>query len=322
MTDRQETIADIAAEKRRIAKEVRDYASNGDYWDKKKANETAEDLEQEADRLDAAHKREAVALKQRINELNAEVAAKDEVIKRLNDAISEEQRRKMATTEKSSVVDTKFELCHYPEQVLKIGRDFQNKDGFRGAHYDTVKLLCDTIEYQQEQLKAKTEVGNAAKLREVAEFVAHIDDNGYTSHDVQCAIDKARAAIAAPARNCERFSDYHDAVDAWEKEEKCCGKRMDGGCQNDKLAYAMAPLCVAKWLLAPAKESDAFGDAHAEKEIEVHEKPKNCLSPDKEKATLEIADEMERFGKRHWMHEEGQNVRMFGERIKKLIREK
>lgn len=46
------------------------------------------------DRLEAAHKREIDVLKQRCAELNAEVAAKDGVIKRLNDAISEEQRRK------------------------------------------------------------------------------------------------------------------------------------------------------------------------------------------------------------------------------------
>ena len=45
-----ETIADIAAEKRRIAKEIRDHA--------RRANETAEDLEEEADRLEAAHRRE------------------------------------------------------------------------------------------------------------------------------------------------------------------------------------------------------------------------------------------------------------------------
>ncbi len=55
-----------------------------------------------------------------------------------------------------SVVDTKFELCRDVEYVLKIGRDFQNKDGFRGAHYDTVKLLCDTIEHQQKQLKTNS----------------------------------------------------------------------------------------------------------------------------------------------------------------------
>ena len=91
--DKQETIADIAAEKRRIAKEVRDNASNGDYWDKKEANETAEDLDEEADRLEAAYKRETDALKQRVNELDAEIAAKDEVIMRLNDALVEEQKR-------------------------------------------------------------------------------------------------------------------------------------------------------------------------------------------------------------------------------------
>lgn len=50
------------------------------------------------------------------------------------------------------VVDTKFELCRDVEYVLKIGRDYQNKDGFRGAHYDTVKLLCDTIEYLRDKL--------------------------------------------------------------------------------------------------------------------------------------------------------------------------
>jgi hypothetical protein len=44
--------------------------------------------------------------------------------------------------------------------VLKIGRDFQSKDGFRGAHYDTVKLLCDTIENLIEQTKVKN--GNCA----------------------------------------------------------------------------------------------------------------------------------------------------------------
>ena len=51
------------------------------------------DFRKMLDRFDAAHKREVDALKQRITELDAEVAAKDEVIKRLNDALAEEQRR-------------------------------------------------------------------------------------------------------------------------------------------------------------------------------------------------------------------------------------
>ena len=66
-----------------------------------------------------------------------------------------------------------------------------------------------------EELKKQS--GNAAKLREVAEFVAHIDDNGYTSHDVQCAIDKARAALAAPARICDKVKDHSDAIGKFEK---------------------------------------------------------------------------------------------------------
>ena len=46
----------------------------------------------------------------------------------------------------------RFDLCQSVETVLKIGREFQKKDGFRGAHFDTVKLLCDTIEDLNEQL--------------------------------------------------------------------------------------------------------------------------------------------------------------------------
>lgn len=33
------------------------------------------------------------------------------------------------------------------DHILKVGRDFQNTDTWRGAHFDTVKLLCDTIEH-------------------------------------------------------------------------------------------------------------------------------------------------------------------------------
>ena len=41
-----------------------------------------------------------------------------------------------------------FEEVPLPiEEVLRIGRDFQYSDrNFRGATFDTAKLLCDTIE--------------------------------------------------------------------------------------------------------------------------------------------------------------------------------
>ena len=220
--------------------------------------------------LKAAHKREVDALKQRLAELNAEVAAKDAVIMWLNDALAEEQRRKMATTEKSLVVgdaaklpktvDLRFDICQNIELVLKIGRDYQNKDGYRGAHYDTVKLLCDAIEYQQEQLKAKTEVGNVAKLREAAvkiidylepirKWTMPTQENGTELTTLFAAVDTvyqiARAALAAPPRNCNRFSTWEEANKAFEKENA------------HRIGFMNLYTDVLKWLFATAKEGGA-----------------------------------------------------------------
>ena len=96
-------------------------------------------------------------------------------------------------------VDLRFDICRNIALVLKIGRDYQNKDGYRGAHYDTVKLLCDAIEYQQEQVKAKTEVGDCAKLREALKAAKQYLD-GYTVNilELRRTVD---AALAAPPRN-------------------------------------------------------------------------------------------------------------------------
>lgn len=105
-----ETIADIIAEMRGIRiREFQDYA----------------------DRLDAAHKHEVDDLRQqrdvfgkraeklleRCAELDAEVAAKDEVIKRLNDTISEWQRREMATTSAVGNAAKLRETLEYPKDA-------------------------------------------------------------------------------------------------------------------------------------------------------------------------------------------------------------
>jgi len=170
-----------------------------------------ESYRRDADSIKAAHKREIDALKQRCTELNAEVAAKDDVIKRLNDALVEEQKRSgrygnVAKLHKT--VDLRFEICSHIEQVLKIGRDYQNKDGYRGAHYDTVKLLCDAIEYQQEQLETKTKVGDAAKLREAlskscAYFAVVLNTGMFNRVHLEALLNMAKAALAAPARNSD-----------------------------------------------------------------------------------------------------------------------
>jgi hypothetical protein len=39
------------------------------------------------------------------------------------------------------------------DHILAIGRDLQNADRWHGAQYDTVKLLCDTIERLRDNQK-------------------------------------------------------------------------------------------------------------------------------------------------------------------------
>ncbi len=52
----------------------------------------------------------------------------------------------------SDEANARFECCSDVEHVLKVGREFQMEDRMRGAHYDTAKLLCDTIEYLYERV--------------------------------------------------------------------------------------------------------------------------------------------------------------------------
>ena len=49
--------------------------------------------------------------------------------------------------------EQKLDEPRFPvERVLEIGRALQNEDKWHGAQYDTVKLLCDTIEWLQKQI--------------------------------------------------------------------------------------------------------------------------------------------------------------------------
>lgn len=56
-----------------------------------------------------------------------------------------EIERKAAIIDSSSNVDI--------DHILAIGRDLQNSDKWHGAQYDTVKLLCDTIERLRDNQK-------------------------------------------------------------------------------------------------------------------------------------------------------------------------
>ena len=74
------------------------------------------------------------------------------------------------------------------DDILKIGRDFQKSDTWRGATHDTAKLLCDTIE----MLRSNTGNRNCDVYNtlEKATIACH-QDRGYCSN----AVDERRSVI-------------------------------------------------------------------------------------------------------------------------------
>lgn len=146
-----------------------------------------------------------------------------------------------------SEIDTKFELCRDVEYVLKIGRDYQNKDGFRGAHYDTVKLLCDTIEYLRDQLPKPDQDRNAICERchdgeiEPKECEYYGKPNGCNS-PIYGEHPKANPGNAAAMR--EALKNLVDRTSEYIKE---CNPSIAGGCEirraleNAKDAIAAPP---------------------------------------------------------------------------------
>ena len=86
--------------------------------------------------------------------------------------------------------------------------------------------------------------GNAAAMREALEWAAQFvelgvdDDLGADGQNLTTAAEMARAALSAPARNCDRFATELDARLAWKRETKCKGD-------------------YRYWLFAPAEGKEA-----------------------------------------------------------------
>ena len=86
------------------------------------------------------------------------------------------------------------------------------------------------------------EANNVKEMREALEYIVRI----LNSLDENCAVDPveirdiARKALAAPVRNCDRFSDFNEAIRTFARE-----------CPNDKKKWDMERYArFAMWLLA------------------------------------------------------------------------
>lgn len=73
------------------------------------------------------------------------------------------------------------------------------------------------------------EANNMAAMREALELFAHMNDDGFydKSPVVRSIVNKSRAALAAPPRNCDRFRDWDSAAAEYERLVQE-GKAEDG----------------------------------------------------------------------------------------------
>lgn len=130
--------------------------------------------------------------------------------------------------------------------------DATTRDQFDSAY---IVDFCDRLEAAQ-----RSECGDAAKLREALEALLNLayevedmnsDTGPRTSIPTKFVIDTAKAALAAPPRNCDRFQTKEDAAIAFNEERNVfipqsilwqLGEWLD-------------------WLFATATEKEGGGDA-------------------------------------------------------------
>lgn len=215
-----ETIADIIAEKRRraeaIERECAEKMKRGEMISDRYARELVAFIRREADRLEAAHKREKAAIEA------AALAV---------GGIVEAARQKEA-------ICTKCRDGEPPEDC----RFFGEPDGCGSPTYGHYPQLP---------------IGDCAKLREALSDACYAMFNflktqygGY--EEMANALDKAKAALAAPRRNC----DVGTAMEQGERFSAYCRahKHPESECLPCPLFGQTSGYCELAWAQMPCKE--------------------------------------------------------------------
>lgn len=136
-------------------------------------------------------------------------------------------------------------------------------DVSRLAWDDVVDALCKEVARLR---SVSRERGNVAKLREACEALMS-EIGGYSADGLEViwcrisgeTIKKARAALAAPPRNCDRFKNADEAIEAVDTH---CEYAANGciGCPAAG-CYSYDTDCRIAWLFAPATEKEGGDDA-------------------------------------------------------------
>ena len=205
----QETIADIIREKREMAAEIRAHLSIVPARREDQLLE-ADSLDREADRLEAAWKRDEDHAVEHATR-HAEAVARDNC----RDCVHNPRGKNFEGGNAAAMCDIVTALAN----VILPPRGKADEDGWlawvRAMQAKARAALADAT------TKNSSAVGNAAAVREALEaLVAYWDWNGYDAMRESRLKDMARSALAKPARNCDvgtaedqsdRFADFCDS---------------------------------------------------------------------------------------------------------------
>lgn len=133
-------------------------------------------------------------------------------------------------------------------EVLRIGRSFQySVSNYRGAAFDTTKLLCDTLELLMPGCSGKM----YKALLELRKTIVRIGANGKTcSSELSSMMGLIDGALIEKPRNIDLFNsgdikqDINDAIAAFTKET---GKSVYNCCEGFNSVGDFVAWLFAKW---------------------------------------------------------------------------
>ncbi len=117
---------------------------------------------------------------------------------------------------------------------------------------EAMSLNASIVARKEEAADWRKRTGNAAAMRDVLVWMKSRMNAAIIDGSMDCyeALDKIEAALAAPPRNCDRFSSGEEAWIAFERERpNWCDEHSskDPDCTDCEMADCGR--CMAEWLL-------------------------------------------------------------------------
>ena len=160
---------------------------------------------------------------------------------------------------------TSGELPHPTPEYLRImldrieaaaKREYEEAENYFAKLHDGPSMICTAKNCAMRNVGlaiANAAPGNAAVMRAALERALKWWTEKGNILEREAAFKQIRAALAAPARNCDRFATAVGAMEEWEKYPQSRYKGCRVCPHGDTSMVSPSHLTLAEWLFAPAK---------------------------------------------------------------------